>query len=225
MVVPGGASRSVFPSGCWLGGESASGSGSGDQGTGSSPFRKGRARWSAPPQRSRMPVRGLAQDARFLVDGGWQGQPLLLETFRGGALWQRRWIEAGKDGGVVEVPVVEDMRGGFGARVTAVRNHQFMSEAAAVFVPWDDKGTRDLVRHVPRQAHARREGDLARDGQDARGEARGKGRGRAPGLHVRPEPRPLRYASAAAPGGALSEPRWDWLVGPDAGDGAEVVRL
>ncbi len=87
-------------------------------------------------ERASVPVGGTA---RFLVDGGWRGQPLLLETFRGGALWQRRWIEAGKDGGVVEVPVVEDMRGGFGARVTAVRDHQFMSEAAAVFVPWDDK--------------------------------------------------------------------------------------
>ena len=29
-------------------------------------------------------------------------------------LWERRWIEAGKDGGVVEIPVTEDLRGGFG---------------------------------------------------------------------------------------------------------------
>ncbi len=77
--------------------------------------------------------------ARFLVDGGWSGQPLLFETFRGGALWERRWIEAGKDGGIVEVPVTEDLRGGFGARVTAVRDHQLMSEADSVFVPWDNK--------------------------------------------------------------------------------------
>jgi uncharacterized protein YfaS (alpha-2-macroglobulin family) len=87
-------------------------------------------------ERGSVPVGGTA---RFLVDGGWQGQPLLLETFRGGGLWQRRWIEAGKDGGVIEVPVGEELRGGFGARVTAVRDHQFMSEQASVFVPWDDK--------------------------------------------------------------------------------------
>ena len=77
--------------------------------------------------------------ARFLVDGGWRGQPLLFETFRGGELWERRWIEAGKDGGVIEVPVGEDLRGGFGARITAVRDHQFMSQDAGVFVPWDNK--------------------------------------------------------------------------------------
>lgn len=77
--------------------------------------------------------------ARFLVDSGWSGQPLLLETFRGGSLWERRWIEAGKDGGTIEVPVGEDLRGGFGARVTAIRDHQFMSEEASVFVPWDNK--------------------------------------------------------------------------------------
>ena len=64
---------------------------------------------------------------------------MLLETFRGGDLWERRWIEAGKDGGVIEVPVGEDLRGGFGVRVTAVRDHQFMSQDASVFVPWDNK--------------------------------------------------------------------------------------
>ncbi len=77
--------------------------------------------------------------ARFLVGGGWSGQLMLLETFRGGDLWERRWIEAGKDDGVIKVPVGEDLRGGFGVRVTAVRDHQFMSEAASVFVPWDNK--------------------------------------------------------------------------------------
>jgi uncharacterized protein YfaS (alpha-2-macroglobulin family) len=37
------------------------------------------------------------------------------------------------------MPVTEDMRGGFGARVSALRDHQFMSEEASVFVPWDSK--------------------------------------------------------------------------------------
>ena len=77
--------------------------------------------------------------AVFLVDSGWSGQPLLLETFRGGDLWERRWLEAGKDDGVIKVPVGEDLRGGFGVRVTAVRDHQFMSQDASVFVPWDNK--------------------------------------------------------------------------------------
>jgi uncharacterized protein YfaS (alpha-2-macroglobulin family) len=87
-------------------------------------------------ERSSVPVGGTA---RLFVDCGWNGQPVLLETFRGGVLWERRWIEAGKDGGIIDMPVTEDLRGGFGARVTAVRDHQFMSEEASVFVPWDNK--------------------------------------------------------------------------------------
>ncbi len=87
-------------------------------------------------ERSAVPVGGRA---RFLVASGWSGQPVLYETFKGGALWERRWLEAGRDGGVVEIPVGEDLRGGFGVRVTAVRDHQLMSEEANVFVPWDNK--------------------------------------------------------------------------------------
>jgi uncharacterized protein YfaS (alpha-2-macroglobulin family) len=89
--------------------------------------------------RAEKPAVKVGQTARFLVDSGWSGQPMLLETFRGGDLWERRWIEAGRDGGVIEMPVTEDMRGGFGARVSALRDHQFMSEEASVFVPWDSK--------------------------------------------------------------------------------------
>ncbi len=89
--------------------------------------------------RAENPVVPVGGTARFLLDSGWSGQPVLLETFRGGDLWERRWIEAGQAGGIIEIPVVEDLRGGFGARVTAVRDHQFMSEEASVFVPWDSK--------------------------------------------------------------------------------------
>ena len=87
-------------------------------------------------EKASVPVGGKA---RLLLDSGWSGQPVLFETFKGGALWERRWIEAGKDGGIVEIPVAEDMRGGFGVRLTAVRDHQLMSEEALVFVPWDNK--------------------------------------------------------------------------------------
>ncbi len=83
-----------------------------------------------------VPVGGKA---RILLDSGWSGQPVLFETFKGGTLWERRWLEAGKDSGIVEIPVGEDLRGGFGVRLTAVRDHQFMSEEALVFVPWDNK--------------------------------------------------------------------------------------
>jgi uncharacterized protein YfaS (alpha-2-macroglobulin family) len=81
----------------------------------------------------------VGKTARLLVHSGFAGQPLLLETFKGGALWERRWVEAGKDTGVLEIQVTEDLRGGFGARLTAVRDHQLMTDAADIFVPWDSK--------------------------------------------------------------------------------------
>ena len=83
-----------------------------------------------------VPVGGTA---RLLLHSGFADQPLLFETFRGGVPWERRWLAAGKDGGLLEIPVTEDLRGGFGARVTLLRDHQLISEAASVFVPWDNK--------------------------------------------------------------------------------------
>ncbi|MEN6312546.1 MAG: alpha-2-macroglobulin family protein, partial [Acidobacteriota bacterium] len=87
-------------------------------------------------ERSSVPV---GKTARIFIHSGFADQPLLLETFKGGDIWQRRWIEAGKAGGILEIPVTEDLRGGFGARLTAVRDHQFMSAETNVFVPWDNK--------------------------------------------------------------------------------------
>ncbi|OGD23036.1 MAG: hypothetical protein A2W03_04560 [Candidatus Aminicenantes bacterium RBG_16_63_16] len=87
-------------------------------------------------ERSSVDAGGMA---RLLLHSGWPDQPVLLETFRGGKLWERRWLAAGSDAGILEIPVVEELRGGFGARLTALRDHQFMSEEASVYVPWDNK--------------------------------------------------------------------------------------
>ncbi len=87
-------------------------------------------------ERSTVPV---GKTARILFHSGFADQPLLLETFKGGEIWERRWLEAGKDGGVLEIPVTEELRGGFGARLTALRDHQFLTDEASVFVPWDNK--------------------------------------------------------------------------------------
>ena len=85
---------------------------------------------------SSVPVGGTA---RLLLHSGFADQPMLFETFRGGETWERRWLEAGKDGGLLEIPVTEDLRGGFGARVTLLRDHQLVTEETNVFVPWDNK--------------------------------------------------------------------------------------
>lgn len=77
--------------------------------------------------------------ARLLAASGLPGQEMLLERFRGGKLLSRTLLTAGKDATVVELPVTEADRGGFGVTLTALRDHQWMSQTASVFVPWDDR--------------------------------------------------------------------------------------
>jgi hypothetical protein len=77
--------------------------------------------------------------ARFLVKSGLVDQPLVLDVYRSGQLLTRRFLNSGKDETLIEVPVTEKDRGGFGATLTAVRDHQHMTSTASVFVPWDDK--------------------------------------------------------------------------------------
>lgn len=86
-----------------------------------------------------VPVGGTA---RLLVASGWAGQPVLFEIRSGGRLLESRRLEAGTDGSVIEVAVTEELRGGFSVSACAVRDHQFMSEAASVLVPWDNKELR-----------------------------------------------------------------------------------
>jgi hypothetical protein len=77
--------------------------------------------------------------ARFLVLSGFGSQPLWFELFRDGKLAKRQKLDAGSGPQLIEVPVTDADRGGFGVRLTLVRDHQFMSLQQALFVPWDDK--------------------------------------------------------------------------------------
>jgi len=87
-------------------------------------------------EQSTVPV---GETARLLIHSGFEGQPIFFETFKGGQTWERRWIAAGGGAGVLEIPIGEELRGGFGVRITALKDHQFMSEETNVFVPWDNK--------------------------------------------------------------------------------------
>ncbi|MCK7482923.1 MAG: hypothetical protein M0C28_41770 [Candidatus Moduliflexus flocculans] len=102
-----------------------------------------------------------------------------------------------------------------------------MSEEATVFVPWDNKELGLVVRR--RSATSSRPGGRETwrvtvktpDGQAGR-----EGRGRAPGLHVRPQPRHLRAAPAAAarrplPRTGPARRRWDAVLG----DGRDTLSL
>ena len=81
----------------------------------------------------------VGETARLLVASGLPGQEMLLERFRAGKLLSRTVLKAGQGKTVVEIPVSEADRGGFGVTLSALRDHQWMSQAASVFVPWDDR--------------------------------------------------------------------------------------
>ena len=83
-----------------------------------------------------VPVGGTA---RFLAHSGLPDQPLYVEIYREGKLSERRRIEAGADASLIEIPILEKDRGGFGVRLTALRDHQIMRFDSEIFVPWDDK--------------------------------------------------------------------------------------
>ncbi len=81
----------------------------------------------------------VGETARLLAPSGLPGQEMLLERFRAGKLLSRTVLRSGEGKTVVEIPVTEEDRGGFGVTLSALRDHQWMSQTAAVFVPWDDR--------------------------------------------------------------------------------------
>lgn len=81
----------------------------------------------------------VGETARLLAASGLAGQEMLLERFRAGRLLSRTVLKAGEGRTVVEIPVSEEDRGGFGVTLSALRDHQWMSQTATFFVPWDDR--------------------------------------------------------------------------------------
>lgn len=77
--------------------------------------------------------------ARIFVHSGFQGQAMVLELYRQNRRFDRRVIRAGRDHEIIEIPVTEELRGGFGATLTVLRDHQLITSNAQVFVPWDDR--------------------------------------------------------------------------------------
>ncbi len=83
-----------------------------------------------------VPVGGKA---RFVVGSGLDGQTMLFDLYKAGKLVRRERLAAGRDRQLVEIPVGEADRGGFGVTLTVLRDHQIMTLSQAVFVPWDNK--------------------------------------------------------------------------------------
>ncbi|MFL5344634.1 MAG: alpha-2-macroglobulin family protein [Hyalangium sp.] len=81
----------------------------------------------------------VGDTARVLAFSGFESQPLFLDVFQGEKRLQHRQLARGKDPAVLELPVTEELRGGFTVVLVAVRDYQLLRFVQPVFVPFDDK--------------------------------------------------------------------------------------
>jgi len=83
-----------------------------------------------------VPVGGTA---RLTILSGLPNQTLFLDIARAGKLTERRILSSERDATLVEIPIGEADRGGFGVTLSLLRDHQFIQLSQSVFVPWDDR--------------------------------------------------------------------------------------
>lgn len=81
----------------------------------------------------------VGETARFLVGSGLAEQELELELHRDGQPFERRRLSSREGWQVIEIPVDARLRGGFGAVLSGVRDHQRLEQRQNVNVPWDDR--------------------------------------------------------------------------------------
>ncbi|HEY0709951.1 MAG TPA: alpha-2-macroglobulin family protein, partial [Polyangia bacterium] len=80
--------------------------------------------------------------ARVFAHSGFSDQPLFFERYRAGKLVERKRLGQNANearNGVIEIPVTEADRGGFGVALSMIRDHQFIRWTESVLVPWDNK--------------------------------------------------------------------------------------
>ena len=83
-----------------------------------------------------VPVGGTA---KLLVTSGLPAQTLFFDIFKSGRRVERRVLKSGRASSVIEIPIGEKDRGGFGVKLSMVSDHQLLVLSQSVFVPWDDK--------------------------------------------------------------------------------------
>jgi len=88
------------------------------------------------PERSSV---GVGQNARILVHTALDHPQVDVELFREGRVFKHLRLENEAANQVLEIPVDEGMRGGFGIRMTLLRDHQLILLTQSVMVPWDDR--------------------------------------------------------------------------------------
>jgi len=72
----------------------------------------------------------VGETARLFVFTGFRAQEMVLEIYRGGSRIERRPVGAGRSG-VVEFPITDADRGGFGVTLTLVRDFQVVRQSAS----------------------------------------------------------------------------------------------
>ncbi len=80
---------------------------------------------------------GVGEKARVWALSGLKGQPMVLDLHREQKLLERRILDSDRDAQLIEIPITEALRGGFGVSLHVLRDHQAMEQSASVFVPWD----------------------------------------------------------------------------------------
>ena len=81
----------------------------------------------------------VGETARFLVTSGLPDQTLFFDIYSAGRRVERRELSSDRAPALVEIPVAEKDRGGFSVKLSALRDHQWMTLSQSVIVPWDDK--------------------------------------------------------------------------------------
>ena len=81
----------------------------------------------------------VGETARLLAVSGFADGHVVVDVERNGERVARHELRPGRDRALLEIPVTEALRGGFGVTLTTVRDHQVVTLTQHVFVPWDDR--------------------------------------------------------------------------------------
>ena len=95
----------------------------------------------------------VGETAKIFVGSGLPGQLVVVDIYRNGKRLERKIIKSGKDKTLIEIPVTEELRGGFYVTSAVLSDYQFMFLQDSIYVPWDNKELkvefstfRDLLR-------------------------------------------------------------------------------
>ncbi len=81
----------------------------------------------------------MGETARLLAVTGFPEGRVVVDVEKAGVRVARHVLVTNGDRTLLEIPITEADRGGFGVTLTAVLDHQLVTLTQQVFVPWDDR--------------------------------------------------------------------------------------